>query len=160
MKTRLLIFTFLLSLSMATSAWARLGETESAVIGRYGKPSVKMHRVWGDEERFSMNGFSIAVTFIKGVSVGEAFRTSGAAITDEQVSDLLSANSQGYSWEETPRNEIPKDIFHPVRQMWTRPNGSTAVLTDSSFEVKSIYLIFAQEDAAKQKPAAPSTQGF
>jgi len=160
MKTRLLIFALLLSLSMVTSAWARLGETEGVVIGRYGKPIIKMHRAWGDEETFSVNGFSIVATFINGVSVGESYSTPGHSITDVQVSDLLSANCQGFSWEEPPKNQIPKDIFHPVKQMWTRPNGSTAVLTGSTFEVKSIYLILAQEDAAKQKPAAPSTQGF
>jgi hypothetical protein len=160
MKPRLLIFTLLLSLSMATTAWARLGETESAVITRYGKPAYKMHRPWGDQEGFSMNGFSISVTFINGVSRGEVFTSSGHTITVEQASDFLSANCEGYSWDERPKSDIPKNTYPPIKQMWQRPNGSTAVLTDSSFEFKSIFLIIAQEDAAKQKPAAPSTQGF
>jgi len=160
MKIRLLVFTLLLSMGMATSARARLGETESAVLARYGKPSYKMHCAWGNQEGFSMNGFSIAVTFIDGVSRGELFTCSGHAITDEQASDLLSANSEGYSWYEVEKANIPKTGYPPIKQMWQRPNGSTAVLTDSSFEFKSIYLILAQQDAANQKPAAPSTRGF
>jgi hypothetical protein len=160
MKIHLLILAILLSFSMATTAWARLGERESAVIARYGKPAYKLHRPWGDQEVFSMNGFSIAVTFIDGVSRGELFTSSGHTITDEQASDLLSANCEGYSWSDAPSNEIPKNAYPAVKQMWVRPNGSTAVLTTSSFEFKSIFLIIAQQDAANQKAAPPSTQGF
>jgi hypothetical protein len=160
MKTRLLIFTLLLLLSKATSAWARLGETESAVIGRYGKAAYKMHRPWGDQEGFSMNGFSITVTLINGVSRGELFSSPGHTLTVEQASDFLAANCEGYSWDELPKTQIPKNIYAPIKQMWQRPNGSTAVLTGSSFEFKSIWLILAQKEAATQKPAAPSTQGF
>jgi len=161
MKIRLLILAILLSLSMASSAWARLGETESAVIARYGKPLLKVHRTCGDEESFSANGFSITVTLINGISVGELYRIApGQKFTDELTTELLGANCQGYSWEELPKTEIPKNIYSPIRQMWRRPNFSTAVLTATSFEFKSIYLIDAQEAAANQKTAAPSTQGF
>jgi hypothetical protein len=160
MKGRLLTFTLLLSLSMATSAWARLGETESAVIGRYGKARYKIQRPWGAEEGFLMNGFSIAVILINGVSRGELFSSPRHTITVEQAVEFLSANSEGYSWNERPKSEMPKNVYPPIKQMWQRPNGSTAVLTNSSFEFKSIFLIIAQQDAANQKPAAPSTRGF
>ena len=159
MKIRFLIFILLLSLSLATSAWARLGETESAVIGRYGKARYKIQRPWGAEEGFLMNGFSIAVILINGVSRGELFSSPRHTITVEQAVEFLSANSEGYSWDERPKSEIPK-VYPVIKQMWQRPNGSTAVLTDSSFEFKSIFLIIAQQDAANQKPAAPSTRGF
>ena len=161
MKTHTLDFALVLSLVVATPAWARLGESEADVIARYGKCLYKMHRPWGDVEGYSMNSFTITVTLIQGVSRGELFViTPGQTITDEQEVDLLGANSEGYSWSDAPPEDIPKHAYPPVKQMWVRPNGSTAVLTASSIEFKSIFLIEAQQDAANQKPAAPSTQGF
>jgi hypothetical protein len=154
------ILILLLALCFEATAWARLGETESAVAQRYGRTAYKLHRAWGDEEKFSMNGFSITVTFIHGVSVGELFESPGHIITDEEMVDLLAANSEGHSWSDAPSYDIPKHAYPPVKQMWVRPNGSTAVLTASSLEFKSISLLIAQEDAAKQRPAVPSTAGF
>jgi len=143
-----------------TSVWARLGEAESTIVSRYGKPSAKIHRPWGDEEMFSMTGFAITVTFINGISRGELYRITSGKITDDQASNFLSANSEGYSWQELEKGDIPKNIYSSIKQMWRRPNMSTAALTDTSFEFKSIFLIIAQQDAANQKPAAPSTRGF
>jgi hypothetical protein len=157
MPIRLLIISFLLSLG-TTSAWARLGETESAVVERYGTPHFRLLRGWCEEVTFQANGFTIVVTFIKGVSRGENFSLPGQSITDQQVSDLLEANSEGYLWDEVAK----ADLVPPAKKMWKKPNGSTAVLSGSSFEFKTIDLINAQaeEDKAKEKPAAPSTQGF
>ena len=107
-----------------------------------------------------MNGFTLAVTFIEGVSRGELFNSPGHTITTELASDLLSANSEGYSWSDAPSSDIPKNAYPRIKQMWVRPNRSTAILTASSFEFKSIFLIIAQQDAANQKAAPPSTQGF
>jgi len=157
---RTLLLALLALLGLTATVHARLGETEDAVITRYGKPKAKMHRAWGDEEMFSMNGFNITVTFLNGVSRGELYRITSGKITDDQVANLLSANGEGYSWEELPKTDIPKNIFAPIKQMWRRPNLSTAALTDTSFEFKSIFLIIAQQDTANQKPAAPSTRGF
>ncbi|MCE0496355.1 MAG: hypothetical protein LV481_00200 [Methylacidiphilales bacterium] len=144
---------------MATPVWARLGETESAVVARYGRMSVKIHRAWGDEAYFSMNGFNITVTLINGVSAGELYRCTGHIITDAEASDFLSANSEGYAWYEHPE-EIPQKNYSGIKQIWKRPNGSTAVLTGTTFEVKSIDLIIAQQNAANPKPVVPTTQGF
>ncbi len=109
-----------------------------------------------------MNGFSITVTFINGVSVGELYQLKpGSSITDELAVELLEANCEGYSWDELSKIRIPKNNYPPIKQMWQRPNGSTAVLTATSFEFKSINLILAEEEeAAKPKAVTPSTQGF
>ena len=156
MPTRLLFLTLLLLLTLANSAWGRLGETEGAVITRYGKPHFKTHRPWGDDEGFTMNGFNITVTFINGISQGELFGLPGKVISEEQAKSLLTANSEGYLWDEVPKSEL----VPPAKQMWKKPNGSTAVLTGSYFEFKSAALIAAMEEVSKQKPDAPSTQGF
>jgi hypothetical protein len=158
MPTRLLILTLLISLGMVTTASARLGETESAVEARYGTPHFRLIKSWSEDVTYEANGFTILVTFIKGVSKGEKFTLPGQTISDQQVSDLLEANSEGFLWDEVAK----ADLVPPAKKMWKKPNGSTAVLTGSSFEFKSIDLINAQadEDKAKAKPAAPSTQGF
>ncbi len=160
MKTLLLILSVAMLLGTPTSAFARLGESEAAVIERYGKPKYKLHRAWGDEEGFSMNGFTIAVTLINGVSVGELFSSPGHTISEEQMVDLLAANCEGHAWTDAPSRDISRNAYPPIKQMWERPNGSTAVLTNSSMEFKSIFLILAQQDVANQKPASPNTQGF
>lgn len=157
MPARLLILTLLLTLSMATTAWARLGESETAVINRYGKPHFRLIRTWSEDVTFQMNGFTIVVTFMNGVSKGETYTIPGETITEQQANDLLTANSEGFLWDEVSK----ADLAPPAKKMWKKPNGSIAVLSGSKFEVKSIDLIKAQEEAsAKQKPTGPSTQGF
>ena len=153
------ILILLLTLGFGSTAQARLGESEAAVIQRLGKPFLTQHFTWCDKDNFSVNGFSIVVTLINGQSVGELYHITSGTLTDFQVVDLLDANCQGFSWDEVPKNEIPKDIFHPIKQMWRRPNGSTAVSLGYSIEFKSIYLIIAEKDANKPPPA-PSTRSF
>jgi len=78
-------------------------------------------------------------------------------LTDQQAADLLAANSEGFLWDEVPK----ADLVPPAKKMWKKPNGTTAVMSGTNFEVKSVELIKAQEErAAKQKPSGPSTQGF
>ena len=153
------ILVLLLMLGCGSSAWARLGESEAEVIQRLGKPYARQHFTWCDKDNFSVNGFTIVVTLINGLSVGEAYHITSGNLTDSQIVDLLDANCEGFSWDEIPQNKIPKDIFHPIKQMWQRPNGSTAVSFGSSIEFKSIFLILAEQDANKPPPA-PSTAGF
>src|ERR1017187_6854670 len=157
MSVRLFIITLLLTLSVVTTAWARLGEAETAVINRYGKPQFRLIRTWSEDVTFQMNGFNIVVTFINGISKGEAYTIPGETITEQQANDLLTANSEGFLWDEVPK----ADLVPPAKKMWKKPNGSIAVLSGSKFEVKSIDLIKAQDAvSAKQKPTGPSTQGF
>jgi hypothetical protein len=157
MPTRFLILTAVLLLGLATSARARLGETETAVEERYGKPTFKYIKPWCVEETYSMNGFTIVVTFIDGVSQGEKYTLPAQELSAQQVNDLLTANSEGYLWDEVPKS----DVVPPAKQMWKKPNGSTAVLTAFSIEFKSADLIAAAAKAEPPKqPTAPSTQGF
>ena len=150
----------LFALGFGSIAQARLGETEATIIQRYGRPMLKQHFGWCDKENFLANGFSIEVTFLNGVSAGESYHINSGGLTDSQVEDLLNANSQGYTWYDVDQADIPKDIVNPIRQMWQRPNGSTATFTGPSLEFKSIWLIFAERDAAQQAPPTPSTAGF
>jgi len=153
------ILALLVTLGFGTVAWARLGETEDALVQRYGRPVLKRHFAWCDKENFSVNGFSIEVTLLNGVSAGESYRISSGTLTVSQVEDLLSANCQGFAWYEVPKSEITQDVFRSIRQKWQRPNGSTAIFTGSSIEFKSINLIIAEKDANKPPPT-PSTAGF
>ena len=157
MPARLFILTLLLALTMATTAWARLGETQAAVIARYGKPSFRLLRTWCEEDTFQFNGFNIVVTLINGVSKGENYSIPGQLLTEQQANDLLAANSEGFMWDEVPK----ADVVPPAKRMWKKPNGTIAMMSGSNFDVKTMDLIKAQEQAAaKQKPAGPSTEGF
>lgn len=153
---RILVLTLLLAIGFATTASARLGETESAVLSRYGQPHFKTKRPWGEDQGFTMNGFTITVTFLNGISNGELFSIPGRVISDEQVKGLLEANSEGFLWDEVAK----ADLEPPAKRMWKKPNGSTAVLTMSAMEFKSANLLKAQTEAANAKPEAPSTKGF
>jgi len=160
MRTIILgVLILFFALGSGTAAWARLGETEDQLVQRYGKPFLKQRFAWCVKDNFNVQGFSIVVTLLNGISVGESYRISSGSLTDFEVVELLDANCQGYSWDEVPANEIPKEIFHPVKQMWRRPNGSTAISTGTSIEFKSIDLLMAEENANKPPPA-PSTAGF
>jgi hypothetical protein len=161
MHARLLLFLLLLTGS-ASCAWARLGENEADIVTRYGKPTFIIHHTWGDEKTYSFNGFTINVSMISGVSVGELYRVApGQKINDEMSAQLLSANSEGFFWKEIPKDQFPKDISAAVNKMWQKPDGSTAALADNSFEFKATDLLNAEQAAAAtQKPVAPSAQGF
>lgn len=156
MPTRFFILMVLLSLGMVTSASARLGETEAAVVERYGKPSFRLIKTWCTEETFSMNGFTIVVTFIDNVSKGEKYSLLGQQLSSQQVNDFLAANSEGYLWDEVPK----ADVVPPAQRMWKKPNGSIATLSGFSIEFKSADLIAAAAKNEAPKETAPSTQGF
>lgn len=153
------LLILLLAISLESTALAHLGDSEADLIQRLGKPFAKQHFTWCDKDNFSVNGFSIVVTLINGRSVGELYHITTGNLTDSQIVDLLDANCEGFSWDEIPHDKIPKDVFHPIKQMWRRPNGSTAISFGYSIEFKSIDLILAEENATKPPPA-PSTGGF
>jgi hypothetical protein len=152
-------FGLVLALFVTTTAQARLGESEAQLIQRFGKPILHQHFTWCDKENFNPNGFSIEVTLLGGQSVGEVYHITIGTFTEEQILELLQDNSQGYDWDEVSKSNMPQDIYHSIRHMWQRPNGSTAILRGNAFEFKSIYLIMAEE-AANKPPPAPSTAGF
>jgi hypothetical protein len=148
-----------LSLVFGATAWARMGETESQIVQRYGKPFLRQHFTWCDKDNFNVQGFSVVVTLLNGVSVGELYHITVGNLTETQIVELLDANCEGFSWDEVPPGKIPKDIHYQIKQMWVRPNGSTAVSLGYSIEFKSINLMFAEANANKPPPAA-STAGF
>jgi len=156
---RILALLCIFVLVVTATAQARLGESDAQLVQRFGKPFFHQHLSWCDKETFSVNGFSIDVILLSGQSVGETYRISKGTFTEEQIYDLLQDNSQGYQWDEVAKSAIPQDLFHSIKQMWQRPNGSTAKLTGNAFEFRSIYLIMA-ESAANKPPPAPTTAGF
>lgn len=88
----------------ASSAFARLGETEKEIEARYGKalgtvsrPNEPLQKV------YSSAGFDILVGYIDGRSGQEVFfKKSKSAFSDAEIQTLLDANSGGGKWIEEP----------------------------------------------------------
>lgn len=98
MKT---ILSLLLILSVSSSAFARIGESEQQVEARYGKPIAP--RVPGEDlgetKAYVCAGFLIAVTFVDGVSQREMYaKNDKSAITGAEVEVLLEANRGNLQW--------------------------------------------------------------
>ena len=79
---RLLPLALVMVLACSTGAQARLGESEDAIIQRFGKSALKQRFDWCEKDYFNVNGFSIVVTLLKGQSMGESYRIStGTLVT-------------------------------------------------------------------------------
>ena len=95
MKTTLIIF-----LALASSAFARIGETEAQIEKRYGPPVPAANPV-ADRKVYKFKGFTINVTFKQGKSFEELIWKSDVLVMAAPVVDgLLAANApSGTTWE-------------------------------------------------------------
>lgn len=126
MNISLLAVAFLFA---ASSAFARLGETEAQIEQRYGKPTKIMdgQSATGAVNRtYSYDIFHIVVGFIDGVSHMESVMIKGGLKLDsEQISKLLAANApSGTHWVKQSKSK------------WTRTDkGATAELSFDAAEL-------------------------
>ena len=82
----------------ANSALGRVGESESQIDHRYGKPTGKWDDYVGYKKLYHWHGFDVMVTFVDGVSQREMFnRTAGALDQHDQkyLSKISGANRNG-----------------------------------------------------------------
>ena len=82
---------------VATTAFARLGETETECDQRYGKPiSQSVPKDLGDKEKeYSKNGVSVTVIFLHAKAAHIVYKKTG--LSDAEVSSLLEANGGGWN---------------------------------------------------------------
>jgi hypothetical protein len=145
--------SLLLLFGAASLAQARLGETQDQIVARFGNGS-PFFIIYGGphdglkQQQFRKPGFDIQVLFTD-FSVGETY-TASSKLTEDQIQNLLAANSEGHPWKES--------AGAGASRFWTRDDGATARLTDTQFEFKSKFLI-EKEDRWKQAQL-PDVNGF
>jgi hypothetical protein len=99
MKTKL--FLLILGLSVSASAFARIGETTEQVDKRYGAPLLETTKNNGESRRYSFRGFTILVTFERGISQCEVYQKKDTSrMTEAEIKGLLGANAGGSPWRD------------------------------------------------------------
>ena len=148
----------LLTFTLSTQAWARLGETADQIVDRYGQPLSQLDQKAQGRDiamtrlTFQKNGFEILVSLVDGVSDQEAFRKmNGDPLTLAEIRTLLNINAQGSSWEQPMNSDGEK--------VWTRDDGTTAEVNGSLITITSKDML-DKEAAAKKATMAPSLEGF
>jgi hypothetical protein len=95
---------FSVALIFCFSVYARIGETPKECMERYGKPSLDN----GEFKFYKAFGYFITVTFISeskggiieyGKSIFIAFSKTDGDMTNDEIKEILDANSEGEKWD-------------------------------------------------------------
>ncbi len=89
------------ALLFSGTATARIGETEAEVQTRYGDPIFMLPSTVEASltKCYLSDGFSIAVTYMKGRSVREMFaKADKSKLTEKEIQRLLKGNAGGATW--------------------------------------------------------------
>ncbi len=101
------------TLLVALPASARIGETESQVEKRYGKPVETLRNESGLHRKYAFRGFTVLVSFQSGVSAMEQYQKKDlAVITPTETVQLLAANSNGGKWTDPELTDTGDYIAH------------------------------------------------
>jgi len=110
-KTIPRLIALLTVLLICSSANARIGENESQIEARYGKPFKTFTAAESPrpavKKMYKSAGIVILVSFLNGVSESESYAKPDAKINRTEVETILQANAQGKEWKEIPRG-------HPI----------------------------------------------
>jgi hypothetical protein len=81
MGTKILLILAIGALALrSTPAFGRIGETETQIEHRYGKPAGQWDDYLGYRKLYHWHGFDVMVTFSDGVSQREMFDKTGGAL--------------------------------------------------------------------------------
>ena len=90
-------------LSLAASAFGRIGEDEKQIEARYGKAGKDLGN-HGEvrEVGYVANGFMILVDYVNGISQREGFtKPDTSVLTDQNIKDILEMSApQSVSWQQ------------------------------------------------------------
>ncbi|MCE0498777.1 MAG: hypothetical protein LV481_12610 [Methylacidiphilales bacterium] len=127
MRIRLFTLSLLLSLSMATSAWARLGETMDQCVARWGQPVPSADFPppgyegdgFANFATFQKGDYHIIVGFLNGVVAVEIItKQESSDLSDNEKAAILEADSAGLAWI--------KSTTPGANEIWTRNDGAIA----------------------------------
>jgi hypothetical protein len=143
------LVTIALYLFAVAAAPARLGDTETELVKRFGSPtSVSKHYIYaqgqmlalGPNYIFRQDDWSISCNVIDGRCMQISYSKPGDW-TEEQIQLVLSSNSQGAKWTETSKPGSAK-----YSRTWKRNDGSTATWQKGS----GMSLTWSAYDKAKK----------
>jgi hypothetical protein len=116
------------------TAQARIDDTEEQIRTRYGNPITVLPsrpRDAGLTKCYSSNGFSIAVTYLKGHSVREMFvKSDNSKITKAEIERLINGHSSASSKEVQPLVG-PESVTANVQVWRSADQGSRVAIYDS-----------------------------
>ena len=140
----------------APRAQARLGETESELIQRFGDEEQRPAFYPGVRHLlFVKQGFVIDVGLIDGISQLEIYRLDrgrfGNYIEADKIKALLALESQGHQW--TP-------VVDPNNDKWTREDGAVAFFNDDDQTFTAETRIFRDTEKNYRRSQQPSLDGF
>ena len=136
-------------LSALASAHARLGETETEMIARFGQPALRSKhstiaqgKSWdlGPSFYFRQDDWQIHCDLIDGRCVRIRYGKVGDW-TEEQIQLVLAYNCQGIKWTETSNQSLTK-----LKRTWKRSDGATAEWNHGS----GMKMVVPAYDRAKQ----------
>ena len=100
---KLLGLSIFVSVSLAATAFGRIGEDEKTIEVRYGKAGKDMG-THGEvhEVGYIANGFMILVDYVNGISQREGFtKPDTSVLTEQNIKDILEMSTpQGVSWQQ------------------------------------------------------------
>lgn len=152
---------FVAAVAMVSSAFGRLGETESELIARFGKPQLRsVHHALsqgrqyelGPTLHFRQDDWRIGCDLVDGRCVRIEYGKTGQW-TDEQIQVVLSSNAQGASWTERTAGS------GKLAREWRRADGATArwssiggmtLITPAYERAKSIAEAKAKAEASRK----------
>jgi hypothetical protein len=142
MKAPQLLLCGALTLVIATTGRARIGETLEECINRYGPPESDLeaapYHPQAAECAFIKDGFDIAVILYKGKVADIMFRkVDGGRINDSEVDALLEANG-ALGWEKQPAQE--------ARTHWTASDGSRSATLGPNIKGERERVLSIQTD--------------
>ncbi len=165
------ILALFFALASENQAHARLGETVDQLTARYG-PGGTAGAPTADfpvsVKIFHKQNWTIIVSFIDGLSVGEKYQKPGG-VDDASVQTLLDINAEGHTWNLTQSGPSFMASLIPtpnaVGKKWGRDDGAVATLQAGMrifFTVESKQLVDAEAAlaAAQKKAHEASLQGF
>ena len=124
MKTSLLIIT---SVSLlATSVYARVGESVKQVEARYGKPQRVLHERGSFRDLgYGYRGFMVGVSYVGGISKSEGFaRPDTPQLSESDVQQVLAFSlAPGTSWK------LASD--QNGDRLWVRSDGKVVALLNA-----------------------------
>jgi hypothetical protein len=108
MNSLLLLFV---ALAFSASAFARIGETTKQIGKRYGQP-LETPRSKGESRRYSFRGFTVLVSFERGISQCEVYqKEDNSRMTEAEIQRLLQANAGRSEWRDEPEEGIDNYVY-------------------------------------------------
>ena len=118
-KTVPRLIPLLTALLICSSANARIGENESQIEARYGKPFKTFTAAEPPrpalKKMYKSDGIVIIVSYLNGVSESEYYSKPHAKIDRTKVETLLKANAHGKEWKQIPRGH---SMYSSKGQRW------------------------------------------